>query len=60
MTIENLGTVPARLLVDLREESMKDANGIECLEMTRQSDDDESSIMKMIDDDQLQREYQDE
>ena len=35
VTIENLGSVPARLLVDLREESMKDANGIECLEMTR-------------------------
>jgi len=45
--------VPARLLLDLREESMKDCNGIECLEAITSSDPDnnyESDIMKMIDD----------
>ena len=48
--------MPARLLLDLREESMRDANGIECLDVVPfQEDDnnDQSEIIKMIDDSQL-------
>ncbi len=50
VTITNQSDVPARLILDLRQENVKDGYGIDCLSVRPSANsNDESSIMKSID-----------